>query len=71
MTMGIVGFGRIGQKLAGMARGFGMEIAAFDPFIPADRWPEGVARATDLAAGSIYNDLRRPEIEVARVVFGE
>lgn len=46
----IVGFGRIGQKLAGMAQGFGMEIAAFDPFIPADRWPEGATHATDLAA---------------------
>lgn len=46
----IVGFGRIGQKLSGMAQGFGMEIVAFDPFIPADRWPEGAARATDLAA---------------------
>lgn len=45
----IVGFGRIGQKLAGMARGFGMTVQAFDPFIPADRWPEGASRATDLA----------------------
>jgi D-3-phosphoglycerate dehydrogenase / 2-oxoglutarate reductase len=47
----IVGFGRIGQKLAAMAHGFGMEIAAHDPFIPADRWPEGAIRVTDLASG--------------------
>jgi D-3-phosphoglycerate dehydrogenase len=42
-------FGRIGQKLAGLARAFGMEVHAHDPYIPADRWPEGAARATDLA----------------------
>ncbi|MES2915067.1 MAG: hydroxyacid dehydrogenase [Pseudomonadota bacterium] len=45
----ILGFGRIGQKLAHLARAFGMEIHAHDPFIPADHWPEGAARATDLA----------------------
>ncbi len=46
----ILGFGRIGQKLAGLARAFGMQIVAYDPFLPADRWPEGAVRATDLAA---------------------
>lgn len=64
----IVGFGRIGQKLAGMAQGFGMEIAAFDPFIPADRWPEGAARATDLAAALAEADavsLHLPRAERA------
>ena len=45
----VVGFGRIGQKLAGLARAFGMEVHAHDPFIPADRWPEGAARAPDLS----------------------
>ena len=45
----ILGFGRIGQKLAGLARAFGMEVHAHDPYIAADRWPEGAARATDLA----------------------
>jgi D-3-phosphoglycerate dehydrogenase len=33
----ILGFGRIGQKLAGLARAFGMEVHAHDPFVPADR----------------------------------
>lgn len=45
----ILGFGRIGQKLAGLARAFGMEVHAHDPYIPEGRWPEGAARATDLA----------------------
>jgi D-3-phosphoglycerate dehydrogenase len=46
----ILGFGRIGQKLAALAQAFGMEVAAHDPFLPADRWPDGAARVTDLAA---------------------
>ena len=45
----ILGFGRIGQKLAGLARAFGMQVHAHDPFLPADRWPEDALRETDLA----------------------
>lgn len=32
-TMGIVGFGRIGQGVARMALGLGMKVMAFDPFV--------------------------------------
>ncbi len=32
-TMGIVGFGRIGQNVAKMALGLGMKVVAFDPFV--------------------------------------
>lgn len=32
-TLGIIGFGRIGQALASMAAGMGMEVIASDPFI--------------------------------------
>jgi D-3-phosphoglycerate dehydrogenase len=45
----ILGFGRIGQKLAGLARAFGMEVHAHDPYIAAESWPDGATRATDLA----------------------
>jgi D-3-phosphoglycerate dehydrogenase len=45
----IVGFGRIGQKLAGMARAFGMLVHAYDPFISPAQWPEGATRVGDLA----------------------
>jgi D-3-phosphoglycerate dehydrogenase len=34
-TLGVVGFGRIGQKVADRARGFQMQIAAYDPFLDA------------------------------------
>lgn len=54
----IVGFGRIGRNLARMAGGFGMEIMAYDPYIPAEAWPDaGIARAGDLAAALAEADV--------------
>ncbi len=35
-TLGIVGLGRIGQKVAGFAKAFQMNVIAFDPYISAD-----------------------------------
>lgn len=34
-TMGVVSFGKIGQAIAIRARAFGVEIIAYDPFLPA------------------------------------
>ena len=45
-TLGILGFGRIGQLVAARAQGFGMRILAFDPFVSAERFRElGVEKA--------------------------
>jgi D-3-phosphoglycerate dehydrogenase len=45
-TLGILGFGRIGQLVAGRARGFGMRVIAFDPFVSAERYRDlGVDKA--------------------------
>jgi D-3-phosphoglycerate dehydrogenase / 2-oxoglutarate reductase len=45
-TLGILGFGRIGQLVAHRALGFGMRVLAFDPFVSAERYRElGVERA--------------------------
>ena len=45
-VLGILGFGRIGQLVAARAKGFGMRVVAFDPFVAAERYKElGVEKA--------------------------
>jgi D-3-phosphoglycerate dehydrogenase len=45
-TLGILGFGRIGQLVAQRAQGFGMRVVAYDPFVGADRYRDlGVEQA--------------------------
>jgi len=52
-TLGILGFGRIGQLVAHRALAFGMRVIAFDPFVAAERYRElGVEKAD--SAGALY-----------------
>src|SRR5207302_3858174 len=52
-TLGILGFGRIGQLVAQRAQAFGMRILAFDPFVGAERYRElGVDKAE--ASDEVY-----------------
>ena len=45
-TLGVLGFGRIGQLVAQRARGLGMSVVAYDPFVADSRFRElGVERA--------------------------
>jgi D-3-phosphoglycerate dehydrogenase / 2-oxoglutarate reductase len=64
-TLGIVGFGRIGQLVAHRARGFGMRVLAFDPFVSAERYRElGVekmARPDDLYAQADFITVHLPK----------
>ncbi len=48
-TLGVIGFGRIGQLVAKRALGFGMTVVAYDPYVSAERYRElGVDRAESL-----------------------
>ena len=64
-TLGILGFGRIGQLVAQRAQGFGMRVVAFDPFVGAERYRElGVEKAEssdDVYAAADFLTLHLPK----------
>jgi D-3-phosphoglycerate dehydrogenase len=52
-TLGVLGFGRIGQQVARRAGGLGMRVVAYDPFVSPERFRElGVERLE--TTGDIY-----------------
>lgn len=59
MTLGLLGFGRIGASVAGYARAFGMEVLAWSPSLTPERAAAGGARAAGfdqvLAAADIVS----------------
>ncbi len=63
-TLGVLGFGRIGQQVARKAIGLGMRVVAYDPFVARDRFRElGAERAErpeDLLAEAEFLTLHLP-----------
>jgi D-3-phosphoglycerate dehydrogenase len=64
-TLGVVGFGRIGQLVAKRAQGFEMEVAGFDKFVSAERFRElgvdGVASLEELLGRADVITLHVPK----------
>lgn len=52
-TMGIVGYGRIGQRVGELAKAFGMRLLAYDPVSP----PPAEIAAVDLARLAVASDV--------------
>ena len=63
-TLGVLGFGRIGQQVARRASGLGMHVVAYDPFVAPERFRElGVERVeapADIYAVSEFLTLHLP-----------
>ncbi len=72
-TLGLVGCGRIGSEVARRARGFGMKVVAYDPFLSPERAKEiGVALVTlpDLLEESDFISIHAPLTEETRELIG-
>ena len=69
-TLGLLGFGRIGQLVAARAQGFGMRVAAYDPYVSSARFRElGVEKAEtpdDLYAQSDFISIHLPKTPETR-----
>lgn len=47
-TLGILGFGRIGQRVGELARAFKMDVVAYDPFLPAEVFVQQQAQSVSV-----------------------
>jgi D-3-phosphoglycerate dehydrogenase len=69
-TLGILGFGRIGQLVAQRALGFGMRVVAFDLYVSEERYRElGVERATtsdELYSAADFITIHLPQTSETR-----
>lgn len=73
-TLGIVGFGRIGQLVASRMQAFGMEIVAYDPYLqPARAAQLGVRLVTldELLAQSDFITIHLPKTKETANLIGE
>lgn len=66
-TLGIHAYGNVGRLVAGLAKGFGMKVQAFDPFVPADKIEaegvKAVGSIEELYSTSDYVSLHIPATE--------
>ena len=73
-TLGVLGFGRIGQQVARRALGLGMRVLAYDPFVSSERFRElGVDSAASpdaLFAAADFVTLHSPLTDETRGLIG-
>lgn len=72
--LGIAGYGAIGREVAVRAKAFGMEILAYDPYMPAERITADGARAVDLDTMLSESDMvsiHLPVIESTKAIVNK
>ena len=71
-TLGVLGFGRIGQRVGEIARVFGMKVVAYDPYLPAEIFAKNEATSMSIAEVckvSDYITIHMPLNEETRNLF--
>ena len=71
-TLGILGFGRIGQRVGELARAFLMDVVAYDPYLPAHVFEEQHAKSMsidDVLKVSDYVTIHMPLTEETKHLF--
>ena len=71
-TLGILGFGRIGQRVGELARAFKMDVVAYDPYLPANVFEEQHAKSMsidDVLKVSDYVTIHMPLNDETRHLF--
>ncbi|HLN98911.1 MAG TPA: phosphoglycerate dehydrogenase [Pyrinomonadaceae bacterium] len=72
-TLGVIGMGRIGKAVAARARGFGMKIVAYDPFIAPEQARDSEIELTplnELFATADFITIHTPLTNETRGVIG-
>lgn len=73
-TLGIIGCGNIGSRLAVRALGMEMNVLAYDPYRPADKFPDGVEVVRDIERifrESDYVSIHTPNTPVTHDVVNK
>jgi D-3-phosphoglycerate dehydrogenase len=65
-VMGIVSFGKIGQAIAARARGFGVEIVVYDPYLPAETAGGLGVRQVDKAELLAVSDILMMQVPMTK-----
>ncbi len=73
-TLGVLGFGRIGQQVARRALGLGMHVVAHDPYVADERFREagidGASTVEELLGAADFVTLHLPSTDETRGLIG-
>lgn len=72
-TLGVVGLGKIGGVVAQRGRGLAMNVIAHDPYVDADKAPEGVELVSfdDLLGRADFISLHLPKTDTTAGLFNQ
>ena len=73
-TLGVIGLGRIGRHVAKIAKGFGMKILAFDPFVSTEQAKDSgieLGSLNEVFSNADFITIHTPVTEETRGIIGK